>query len=744
MSPTATHNLLLVEDEAIIALSEKKSLEEYGYTVTVANTGERAIEAVEADGGIDLILMDIDLGRGMDGTEAAEAILSRLELPIIFLSSHTEREIVEKTEGTTSYGYVVKNSGITVLDAAIKMAFRLFEAHRSISAKNMELQASNEQLRTTNEQVAQWQELFEYIVYHDRSSVAVLDKDLIFRYVSRRFIENYGAETELVGHHHYEAIPEVPEKWREIHRRALNGETVSSDFDTFERPDGRVDYAAWECRPWYESDGSIGGIVLYTEIITERVRTEERLRQSEQRYKNLVEQSPDIVYLFGTESGGILWSEATRRILGYDPQDVINDPFLWNRSVHPEDKQLVETAIENAIDGKPFDIEYRIAGADGRYVWLRDKLIDRREQDGEILIQGHAEDITAQKNAEAEIRDYQWRLESIIEGAQVGTWEWNIQTGEVEFNETWAEIVGYTLEELQPVSIKTWESFAHDEDLEESGKLLERHFAGEIPYYDAEVRMKHKSGDWVWVRDRGKVSSWTEEGRPLMMFGTHTDVTDRKNAELQAKQLVIEKEHLLKEVHHRIKNNMNTIRSLLSLKANSTESETVQESLRDAAARLNAMQVLYDQLYRSEEYRILSVDDYLRNLTSQVVAIFPESQQVTLDIHADPVTLHNRALSSLGMILTEWITNAFKHSFAPAADRADEKGLRINAEKRGSMLALVFAVSGGTQPDPRKLDEGAGFGLQMIRALVEQLNGTLTTEVDDGLRFELEFPVEQR
>jgi CheY-like chemotaxis protein len=119
--------ILLVEDETILAMLESQQLEGMGYQVVHSHSGEDAVGRVRDSGlAFDAILMDIDLGRGMDGTEAAEAILAAADIPIVFLSSHTEPEIVRKTEGISSYGYVVKNSGIVVLDASIKMAFKLF------------------------------------------------------------------------------------------------------------------------------------------------------------------------------------------------------------------------------------------------------------------------------------------------------------------------------------------------------------------------------------------------------------------------------------------------------------------------------------------------------------------------------------------------------------------------------------------------------------------------------------------
>ncbi|XKH02444.1 diguanylate cyclase [Marinobacter nauticus] len=123
------------------------------------------------------------------------------------------------------------------------------------------------------------------------------------------------------------------------------------------------------------------------------------------------------------------------------------------------------------------------------------------------------------------------RLENTITGTHAGTWEWNVSTGETVFNERWAEIVGYSLAELAPISIETWASLAHPEDFKRSGELLDRHFRGELPYYECEARMRHKNGHWVWVLDRGCLMTRTDDGAPLMMYGTHQDITDRKEAE---------------------------------------------------------------------------------------------------------------------------------------------------------------------------------------------------------------------
>lgn len=128
------------------------------------------------------------------------------------------------------------------------------------------------------------------------------------------------------------------------------------------------------------------------------------------------------------------------------------------------------------------------------------------------------------------------RLANIIVGTRAGTWEWNVQTGDTVFNARWAEMVGYTLEELAPISIDTWTRLVHPDDLKRSGELLQQHFSGALPFYECQVRMRHRDGHWVWVADRGKVITFTPDGRPLTMAGTHLDITpDRQRQALLLK-----------------------------------------------------------------------------------------------------------------------------------------------------------------------------------------------------------------
>ena len=141
------------------------------------------------------------------------------------------------------------------------------------------------------------------------------------------------------------------------------------------------------------------------------------------------------------------------------------------------------------------------------------------------------ESAAEQSAAEEVLRDRISRLESIIDASGIGTFEWNVQSGRIICNECYAEMLGYSLAELQPFDAAAWVTLAHPEDLPECRRQLEKHFEGAAPQYDCECRMRRKDGSWVWVVARGRVCSRTVDGKPLMMLGTQYDITARKQAE---------------------------------------------------------------------------------------------------------------------------------------------------------------------------------------------------------------------
>jgi len=200
-------------------------------------------------------------------------------------------------------------------------------------------------------------------------------------------------------------------------------------------------------------------------------------------------------------------------------------------------------AMREALDaGQGFHGELINQAKNGRIYWNDIDIQPLHDEQGThtgfMAIQT---DITSRKDAERGLARERESLQNIIEGTQVGTWEWNVETGKTVFNERWAQIVGHTLAELGETTIQTWAEFAHPDDQRVSAVALERHFDGLTPAYECEARMRHRDGHWVWVLVRGKLFSRSADGRPRWMAGTHMDITERKQAEaaMHASQVLL-------------------------------------------------------------------------------------------------------------------------------------------------------------------------------------------------------------
>ena len=188
--------------------------------------------------------------------------------------------------------------------------------------------------------------------------------------------------------------------------------------------------------------------------------------------------------------------------------------------------------IEQALAGTAQASERTVVSSDGRVHYLMSHLMPEIVDGTVNGVYVISHDVTDVVEGREQLMRALARLSLITEAARLGTWEWNVQTGELRVNEQWAQLVGYSLAELAPVSIATWESLAQPDDYQVSNQKLAQHFAGEVAYYECDVRLRHKDGHWVWINSCGRLYDRSEDGRPQWVYGVHSDISARKAMEL--------------------------------------------------------------------------------------------------------------------------------------------------------------------------------------------------------------------
>ncbi len=240
----------------------------------------------------------------------------------------------------------------------------------------------------------------------------------------------------------------------------------------------------------------------------------------------------------------ITWvNEGFTRITGYGAEEVIGrtpGDVLSSGLAAPDTLRVLDEA---AREGRRCRVEILNRRKDGHLNWVETELQPVRDESGALT--GFIEialDITERKAAAEQLASEQRRLQSIIDGTGAGTWEWDIANDTVRFNEEWAAMLGYTLADLAPISVKTWERLAHPGDLQRATRLLNAHLLGATPMYEVEMRMRHRDGHWVWIQTRGKAAAHGPQDQPTLIAGTHLDISDRKRIEqeLRDSQAVLE------------------------------------------------------------------------------------------------------------------------------------------------------------------------------------------------------------
>lgn len=598
--------ILLVEDEAIVAIAEAMKIRKFGYAVVTANSGETAIELSSREVGIDLILMDINLGGGIDGPEAARRILMTRDVPIVFLTSHSEKEYVERVEEITRYGYVIKNSSDFVLESSIKMAFKLFEA-------NEDIRKERDALRDSRDKAERYLNIATTVIlFLDCSGNLVQVND------SACTMLGYD-RTELIGNNWFDMF--IPEKVRrQVHESFLKvmreeATPVAVSENPVLTKGGAERVIRWRHMLGRDGAGRITGVLNSGEDITERMLAEDAQKNFDERYHGIIKRMIDYIYTVYYRGGEIVrmaHNPACQAVTGYSAEEFMTDPYLWFEIVDPEDRDRVEEhTMRIPYMTAPDAIEYRIRRKDGALRWIKNTPVIHTDSSG-ILV----------------------------------------------------------------------------------------------------------SRDGVVI-----------------------DITERKMAEQNVQRLLREKELLLREVNHRIKNNMASLASLLSLQANAAGETIVKEALVEAQGRVESMLVLYDRLYRREDCHSASSKEYFDELLSFIRSAICPAPELSLELSIDDILIDSEYLFPLGILANELITNALKYAFPQG--RPGRVHVAFHALPDGECV-LSVADNGIGLPEGITVGESTGMGLILIDELTRQLHGSVEVLSGPGTDIKVKFAIQER
>jgi PAS domain S-box-containing protein len=480
-------------------------------------------------------------------------------------------------------------------------------------------------------------------------------------------------------------------------------------------------------------------VVIAHENLTARKQAEERLKNSEDRWRHAVQGSAAGVWEVNYLTGECFYSNRSKEMLGYGPDDIPHDRETWTALIHPEDVPIGRLAMAEHLAGrKPFyEAEHRFRCKDGSYRWISSHAQAVFDASGRMIrISGTHVDIHERKLAEDRLRESEAYIKAVMDHLPLGVAVNSVDpTVKFEYmNDQFPALYRTTREALaRPDSFwtKAYQDPAVREEMRR--RILEDCASGDIE------RMRWED---VPISRRGEATTYVNAqntpvpGRSLMI-STVWDVTARKLAEEALRATVRDKEALLKEVHHRVKNNLQVITSLLRLEAGHIREPGTKVVLREMQDRIRSMALLHETLYRSGNYAAVNLSVYLRQLTNQLFrAHNTDPGRVHLVLDLAQVQVEMDQAIPCGLIVNELTINSLKHAFA--AKGVGEVRISLSAEPGGE-LKLCISDNGAGLPADFDLAKTDSLGLRLVSDLTRQLQGRLIIGPGPGATFILIF-----
>ncbi|MBH8561147.1 PAS domain S-box protein [Nostoc sp. CENA67] len=279
-------------------------------------------------------------------------------------------------------------------------------------------------------------------------AMVICDRQMRYLATSRKWLEDHNLTDDIIGRSHYEVFPDIPQKWKQIHQQCLAGEVAQCDADPFPQADGSFKWVRWSVRPWYTAGGEIGGVMMFSENITERQQAEIALRHSEERYRSLLTATSQMVWTNSADGFSTEENLPWREITGQTWEE--SQGWGWLDAIHPDDREFLAEAWETAVKtGNQYEVEFRVRHYDGEYRYMLALGIPVLETDGSIREWfGSCIDIHDRKQAEAALQESNTLLRSILESTPDFIVVKDCQGRHVALNSNLAKVYNQQIEDI--------------------------------------------------------------------------------------------------------------------------------------------------------------------------------------------------------------------------------------------------------------------------------------------------------
>lgn len=366
----------------------------------------------------------------------------------------------------------------------------------------------------------------DFLVRHNPNALAIFDKNMRYLHVSDRFIRDYRINENVIGKSHYEVFPEIPDRWKKIHESALSGNVERSQEDSFERMDGTTDYNRWECRPWYTAGNEIGGLILYSEVITGQRLAEQALFLSEQKYRTLLEHTGDCIWEVDTTGHFIFVSENVKKLIGYEASDLTGRSVTTCLPANMRNR-LNKLFLRIKHSREPVNnLEVTVQHLNGEEKHFEINGIGVFDKDGDFYgFRGIAKDITRRKRNEENLRNSEENYRFIIQN-QTDLIVRTDGNGKFLFvSPSYCELFGKSREELLGNSFVP---LIHEDDRDATRQAMEDLKKPPYTCYVEQRANTVKGIRWIAWKDKAIVD---EKGNIKEIIASGRDITARKEAE---------------------------------------------------------------------------------------------------------------------------------------------------------------------------------------------------------------------